>query len=544
MRFTVPLFLVAFLTALFAMPTNVVKACYGGFGIEHAQPWRRSSMLAAAFVRRGLTKLRDILTAMWSSTWREPALALTATLIALLVLPTSAHAFGIAAVVPFNIRALEQAKFDNEAKQAALKAEARGIPMATKDRSAEQNTRLDAIDAELKTLATELAATAGDLARAQGYQADERAEAAALAARIQMGKNRAEDKPITLGQFLQGLAYSAAPSLAAAAGFVMTDEIRAAVSGASSGDAASGGVLVRNEWSTDLLNKAREASQLLPKCDNKPIGDGFDGLEAPYIDETSRATGSRWGGVQVYRAAEAASVTNKQPKLGKFELRLEDMKGLFYATDRLLRDATALQAIAEDGFSSEFAFKIDDEIVRGTGTGQCLGILNAGNKVKVSKETAQTADTVKAENVIKMFSRMPARFMAGAEWFINQEILPQLMTMSVAVGTAGGQLVYMPPGGLSSAPFGTLMGRPVNPIEQASGIGDEGDIMLLNLKEYVVISKPMTSASSMHVRFIYDEMTFRWTWPIIGKPKSPAALTPYKATTATSLSPFVTLEAR
>jgi hypothetical protein len=48
----------------------------------------------------------------------------------------------------------------------------------------------------------------------------------------------------------------------------------------------------------------------------------------------------------------------------------------------------------------------------------------------------------------------------------------------------------------------------------------------------------------MHVRFIYDEMTFRWTWPVIGKPKSPSALTPYKATSATSLSPFVTLQAR
>jgi len=122
--------------------------------------------------------------------------------------------------------------------------------------------------------------------------------------------------------------------------------------------------------------------------------------------------------------------------------------------------------------------------------------------------------------------------------------LPQLQTMAVAVGTAGGQLVYMPPGGLTSAPYGTLLGRPVNVIEVASGLGDVGDIFIADLSEYLVISKPMGSASSMHVRFIYDEMTFRWTWPIIGKPKLAQAITPYKATTSTTLSPFVTLAAR
>jgi hypothetical protein len=58
------------------------------------------------------------------------------------------------------------------------------------------------------------------------------------------------------------------------------------------------------------------------------IGGDFDGLEYPYIDESSRVDGSRWGGVQVYRNAEAATVTAKQPKIGKGELRLEEITGL------------------------------------------------------------------------------------------------------------------------------------------------------------------------------------------------------------------------
>jgi hypothetical protein len=68
----------------------------------------------------------------------------------------------------------------------------------------------------------------------------------------------------------------------------------------------SGGLLVRNEWNTSLLNRVQEEGKLAPRCFPMPIGEGNDGVEAPFVDETSRATGSRWGGVQVYRGAEAA----------------------------------------------------------------------------------------------------------------------------------------------------------------------------------------------------------------------------------------------
>jgi HK97 family phage major capsid protein len=391
----------------------------------------------------------------------------------------------------------------------------------------------------MDTLTADAAQITKDLARAIRFAEDEKAEAAAMPD-VQVGHDRAEDEPIHLGQFLQAVAFKAMPGKYD----LLSPAQKAAVTGASSGASADGGVLVRTEWSTELLGKAREAAQLLPKCDNKPIGAGFDAFEAPYINETSRATGSRWGGVRVYRAAEAVEATASKPTFGKFELKLEDLKGLMYATDRLLRDATAFKAVAESAFASEFAFAVDNEILRGTGAGQSLGILNADCLVTVSKESGQANDTIKAENVIKMYNVMLARNMPRAEWYVNQECLEQLHRMSVAVGTAGGQLVYMPPSGLASAPYGSLLGRPVNVVEVASGLGDLGDIFFADFSEYLVISKPMESAESMHVRFIYDEMTFRWTWPIIGKPKLASAITPYKATTATSLSPFVTLQAR
>jgi len=453
-----------------------------------------------------------------------------------------------------NIKQLIQDEADTKAAIAKLKKEGRALN-AVAERTPEQGARFTAVFAELDALEEKAETIAADLVIARRLQDDERHSGAVAATVIEVGQDLATTRPVTLGELMQAMAYEApqmpahrkasilphgvAPHVAAV---LHAPELQAAASGASSGVPESGGVLVKNEWNTSLLTRVQEEGHLAGRCFPMPIGEGSDGVEAPYVDETSRATGSRWGGVQVYRAAEAAAMTGAQVKLGKFELRLEDLVGLFYATDRVLRDATLLEALAMKAFGSEFAFKLDDEIARGTGAGQCLGIIGNAPTVSVAKETNQVAATIVFENIIKMYSVLLARCMPGAEWFINQTVLPQLFKMYLAVGTAGVP-VYLPANGVSATPYGTLMGLPVNVIEQASALGTVGDIILANLhNDYALISKPMTQASSIHVLFTSNQTTFRWVWPVIGKPVLAAAITPYKG--SGTFGPFVTLATR
>jgi HK97 family phage major capsid protein len=322
-----------------------------------------------------------------------------------------------------------------------------------------------------------------------------------------------------------------------------------AASGLNTTVGSEGGHLVRTDFSTALLSRAMEASVLANRCTTIDIGEGSDGIELPYIDESSRANGSRWGGVQVFRRAEAETVAASKPRFGLLEIRLEDLMGICYSTDRAMRDATSLGQIIQTAFASEFSFKVDDEIVRGTGVGQCLGVLNSSALVTQAAEGSQVADTVVAENVIKMRSRLRARNRTNMAWYINQEVEPQLPLMVVKVknvaGTenVGGAPIYMPANGLSVDGFDTLFGKPLIPIEQASAIGDVGDIMALDLTDYLLIRKgALETAESIHVRFLFGENTFRFTYRINGAPAWKTALTPYKG--ASTLSPFVTLAAR
>jgi len=399
---------------------------------------------------------------------------------------------------------------------------------------------VDAKEAEIKTAREELAAI-------EALEARAKANVQSSAARV-TSDNEAKRPFDNFGEFLAAVAYAQSPMGAFHGAGGQVDkrlyEQNLAASGMNSTVPSEGGFLISKQFSTALLSKVRETAKILPMCFEVPIGEGSDSVELPYIDETSRATGSRWGGVRVYRAAEADAPTASKPKLGRHELKLETLKGLAYITERQLRNAPATSAIVENAFASEMAFTVDNEIWRGTGVGQCLGFATqnyegAALLVEVAKKAAQTADTFVVENASAMLSRLYAQPGDNVAWLVNRDVIGQFPLMTV-----GQQPVFLPNNNASGSPFyGTLFGYPILIVEQAETLGDAGDVVLANLSKYVVATQGgLKSASSMHVRFIYDEMTFKWSYDINGHSIVKKPLTPFKG--SNSLSPFVTVANR
>ena len=315
-------------------------------------------------------------------------------------------------------------------------------------------------------------------------------------------------------------------------------------SGANEAIPSEGGFLVQQDFSSELIKNVFETGQLAKMCRKVNISANSNSIKFNGIDESNRGNGTRWGGVQGYWANEAATVTATKPKFRKMELTLNKLMALYYATDELLQDASAMNSILTQAFTDELSFLLDDSIFRGDGAGKPLGILNSGCLVSQAKEGGQANDTVIYDNIVNMWSRLLAASRANAAWLINQEIEPQLYGMYLAVGT-GGVPVYMPANGLSGSPYATLFGKPVIPIEQASALGDVGDIVLADMSKYLLADKGgMNFASSMHVKFEYDEMAFRVTYRVDGQPLLDKVITPYKGTSGRTLSTFVALAAR
>ena len=313
---------------------------------------------------------------------------------------------------------------------------------------------------------------------------------------------------------------------------------------------SDGAFLVAQEFIPDLINRVYNTGVVITRCKKQIVGPNFNGFKIPAIDETSRADGSRWGGVQAYWGAEAATITSSKPRIRQISIELQKLFGLCYVTDELLEDSVGLESYVNTWFPMEFGFKLDDAIINGDGVGKPLGLLNSPGRVTVAKETNQTAATIITQNVMKMFQRTWQPSWANVVFFVNQETLPQLMTLTIPIGTAGAVMpLYYAPGTVPNsgnaygAQYGVMLGRPVIPIEQCAALGTEGDIIAADLSQYIVGDKGgMNAASSIHVQFVTDQTAFRWIYRCNGEPIWHQPLTPYKG--SSTLSPYVTLATR
>ena len=313
-------------------------------------------------------------------------------------------------------------------------------------------------------------------------------------------------------------------------------------SGLGENTGADGGFLVPTEFIQQILDRVYAVNNLLAMTDSYTVASNV--IAFPRSAETSRATGSRWGGVRAYWRDEGEQNTAVFPTFGRLQLTLRKLFVMINASDELLSDS---QGIALEQYlfrvaSEEINFVVSDAILNGTGSGQPLGILNSACLVTTAKESSQSAATVVTNNIVKMWAAMFAPCRQNAVWLIHQDVEPQLYTMTI--GTSGAQIVaYMPPGGLSANPYATLMGRPVIPVEWCATLGNVGDIILADLRQYVTATKGMIeTALSIHLRFDYDESVFRFIFRIDGQPWWTAPLTPYKGSDVQSC--FVALAAR
>jgi HK97 family phage major capsid protein len=107
----------------------------------------------------------------------------------------------------------------------------------------------------------------------------------------------------------------------------------------------------------------------------------------------------------------------------------------------------------------------------------------------------------------------------------------------------GGLPVYVPPGGLTGAQYGTLLGRPIVMTESAAALSSLGDISLCDFNEYIAITKGAVRAEqSMHFWFDQNLRAFRFILRVGGQPWLSAAMA--RKNGSNTLSHFVTLQAR
>ena len=270
-----------------------------------------------------------------------------------------------------------------------------------------------------------------------------------------------------------------------------------------------GGVLVPEQFIQDIAKKFGEDDSLFARTSQIAVSGNNLTLN---IDETAPYL----GGVQAYWTAEGSPIQDSKHKFGQASWKLNKLAALVKATDELLEDATALESYIRRMAPIALVHKMNSAIISGNGVGKPTGILNSGYKVRVNAESGQTADTIVAANVVKMYSRLLPASRQRAAWFINPMVESELRLMR----DPAGNYIYLAPGSqMNQQPYGLLMGLPVIPLlGSMPQLGDEGDIILADLSAYYTIFKSggIKQSVSTHLLFDRDISCYKFTMRIDG----------------------------
>lgn len=270
-----------------------------------------------------------------------------------------------------------------------------------------------------------------------------------------------------------------------------------------------GGFLVPETMMTEISKKVQGDESLLARCSTLPVSGNSMSLPT---DETQPWT----GGVQAYWTAEGAGITSSKERFGMASWRLHKLAALVPVTDELLEDARAIESYIQAKAPVAMTYKINDAILNGNGVGKPTGLLNSSFRVTVAKESGQTADTIVARNVIKMYNRMIPSSIGNAVWVINPACRDQLRTMK----DDQGNFIYLSAGSqMNNGPYDLLLGRPVIALlGGVKGLGDEGDIMFVDFSYYSAIYKAsgIKNSVSTHLLFDQDKTAYKFIFRIDG----------------------------
>lgn len=243
--------------------------------------------------------------------------------------------------------------------------------------------------------------------------------------------------------------------------------------------------------------------------------------KVPGWDGADMSSGEYFGGFAMEFLSEEGEGTKQTGKLRLIELAAK--KGAIFVdiSNELREDGQGFESQLEMAIKKSIGLGMDHYFITGTGAGQPLGMLNDPAIVSVAKESGQSADTLVIDNLSKMYARhyAPQR----AVWLANATTVPQMLTLTISVGTGGAYIPMMKEtgGGFS------LFGRPVIFSQSMPVLGDANDIVLVDPSQYAIgLRKDVRLEKSNIPGWTTDLMSYRAIVRFDGQGTWNAAITP------------------
>ena len=314
-----------------------------------------------------------------------------------------------------------------------------------------------------------------------------------------------------------------------------------AAAGVTGTTGADGGFLLQEDFAGRILESAVQNSPLLNRLDRYTCSSAANSMRWISANETD-VSKSVFGGVQMYWAAEGATVAASKPQFREMKLDLEKMMGFCYCTDEMLQDAAFLTGFVGNAFSLAGDRLLTESVISGDGVGKPKGLLNSKALITVDKEASQAAGSFLGMNAVKMQARAMPRGRERLVWLMHPDAEELLPTLALENGGAA-KFLWNPEGGLGNFDTQRVLNKPVLFEDSCAALGTKGDILLVDPWQYILLTKGTAKQDwSIHVEFLTDQNCFRMVFRCNGAPKVNKPLIIKNSTK--KRSPFVALADR
>jgi HK97 family phage major capsid protein len=252
------------------------------------------------------------------------------------------------------------------------------------------------------------------------------------------------------------------------------------------GGGPNGGFLLDAELIASVWDKARAVDGPLSRCLFLPTTKHKAAW--PAFDESSRANGSRFGGMRAkWRGTTddaSLSASASQPAIATVDFVPKRFPVFSAPFSRdLLQDAPIVERMLEYAAVQEIRYAVVDAMINGLGVTHPLGVVNAKSTIAVPRATPGAISQADVDNA---WSRMWGFCRRNAVWICNDDTL---LKVDQAATTLGWPAATYLPQGVAGNPYPLLKGRPLLPVEQCPVLGATGDLILGDWSQYAVVAR-------------------------------------------------------
>jgi HK97 family phage major capsid protein len=302
---------------------------------------------------------------------------------------------------------------------------------------------------------------------------------------------------------------------------------------ASMSQGSTGGILVPEQFSQQILMIDPETAIVRPRATVIPAGSSPDAsFSIPALRQGSKGV---YSGVTFTATAEGQEMTEIDgPTLEDIGLEPAEQSGYITVTNKLLNNSEAASALLTSQLrKGKIGYEDHLFLSQGNGVNKPLAVLNTSGAMVIDRDTSAS---IKFEDVVAMKAAMLPSAMNGAIFIASQSAYGDIKDLK----DTSSNRIYTGQNIVKGTPA-MLDGTQIIFTGRTSTLGNKGDLMLVNFEYYLVKDgSGLYIAASEHVKFTSNKTVIKIVFNIDGQSwvKEPLTL----EDGSTKVSPIVILK--